>query len=92
MKITGKIEIDGVETEFLLPVDGGSTQYSQWGASTTVLGPRVELLEDLAVAAAEWAMDNLCSECKDALLDDGEGYDGRCGNCADKREKEGEEA
>lgn len=29
-----------------------------------------------------------CRDCQAVLDDDGEGYDGRCGNCADKAEKE----
>lgn len=32
----------------------------------------------------------LCSEC-DAVIDDGEGYDGKCGDCADEEESEEEE-
>jgi hypothetical protein len=31
----------------------------------------------------------LCSEC-DAVIDDGEGYDGKCGDCADEEESEEE--
>ncbi len=31
---------------------------------------------------------DLCSECR-ASLDDGEGYDGMCGDCADQDEEEG---
>lgn len=32
--------------------------------------------------------DDVCSECG-AALDDGEGYDGKCGSCADRAEEEG---
>lgn len=84
MEIQGKLTIDGRTTEFILPVGDYSIKYSQWGADTLVLGSRVDLLEAMADAVAEWAQDNLCSECHDATLDDGEGWDGKCGNCADR--------
>ncbi|AMM44238.1 hypothetical protein BJD78_gp68 [Arthrobacter phage KellEzio] len=86
MDIGGKIKIDGRETEFLLTDEGS---YIQWGADTSTLGERTDLLEKLGEAYVEWAQDNLCSECKDRTLDDGEGFNGRCGNCADRAEKEG---
>lgn len=31
--------------------------------------------------------EEVCRDCGDAYDDDGEGYDGRCGSCADKAER-----
>jgi hypothetical protein len=87
MEVGGKITIDGKTTEFLLTDEGS---YTQWGADVSTLGSRVDLLERLGEAYLEWAQENLCTSCQDALLDDGEGFNGRCGNCADKAEKEGD--
>jgi hypothetical protein len=84
--ITGKIEIGDTTTEFMLPLLNDSVTYTQWGAPTYVLGPRVDLLEKMSDGAREWAEENLCRTCKENLLDDGEGYDGECGDCADKTE------
>lgn len=86
MELKGIIEIDGRKSEFNLDAALGS--YFQWGADTSVLGERVDLLTRLSDAFNEWAQDNLCSECQDKTLDDGEGYDGLCGNCADRAEKD----
>lgn len=88
MELKGQITINGRTTEFMLLDDGG---WQQWGdADQSTLGERVDLLDGIAAAYTEWADENLCSECKDHLLDDGEGFDGRCGNCADRAEKNGE--
>lgn len=86
--IKGTIQIGDDTSEFMLPLLNDSVQYSQWGADNYVLGPRVDLLETLANAAQEWAEEHLCRTCKENLLDDNEGYDGECGNCADKTESE----
>ena len=81
----GTIDIGGVTSQFLLPLVNDSVRYSQWGASNTVLGDRVDLLDAMAGAAREWALDNLlCHICRENTVDDGEGYDGMCGDCADK--------
>ena len=85
--ITGKIEIGDTTTEFMLTMDAG---WSQWGATTPVLGERVDLMDSLGSAWTEWASENICTECQDAIINDGEGYDGKCGNCADKEEEEEE--
>lgn len=82
--VTGQVNIGGEVTEFMLPLLNDSVTYSQWGAPTFVLGPRVDLLEKMADGAREWAEENLCRTCKARLLDDGEGYDGECGDCADR--------
>lgn len=88
--IQGTIEIGDRKSEFLLPLANDSVKYSQWGADNTVLWPRADLLEVMADAAAEWVSENLCRTCHENLLDDGEGYDGECGDCADKTDQEGE--
>lgn len=82
--IKGTIEIGEDTSEFLIPLINDSMKYQQWGADNSVLGDRVELLEAVADAAQEYAQDNICRTCEAAFLDDGEGYDGECGNCADK--------
>lgn len=88
MEVSGKIELGGTATDFLLTTDGG---YVQGGAGLEALGDRVELLEVLGNAYRDWCEENLCRECEDALLNNGEGYDGKCGNCADRAEKDGED-
>lgn len=60
--VSGKIEIGGQVSEFLLPLLNDSVRYSQWGADNTVLWPRTDLLDAMAGAAREWALDNLRSE------------------------------
>ena len=85
--VQGVIEIGGRKSEFLLPLGRPDVKYSQWGADNTVLWPRADLLEVMADAAAEWVSENLCRTCGENLLDDGEGYDGECGDCADKTEE-----
>lgn len=91
-EISGKITIDGIESKFSLDLALGS--YQQWGAILSVMGDRVDLLEGLAEAFADWARDEVCKTCRDKMLNDGEGYDGECGDCADKTEaaREDEEA
>lgn len=81
MELKGKITIDGVESEFMLLDDGG---WTQWGVNQFTAGGRVDLLDTLSQAYMEWQGENLCKTCKDHLLDDGEGYDGECGDCADR--------
>lgn len=89
MQITGKVLIDGRETEFSISADGG---YRQWGGSSpAAFGERVELMDRLGAAVREWASDDLCIECMDRLLDNGEGYDGRCGVCADRDQSKNRE-
>lgn len=56
--ITGRIEIGGQASEFMLPLDNDSVMYSQWGNSNTVLWPRVDLVEGMAREAREWWADN----------------------------------
>lgn len=46
VEITGKINIDGVETEFIFHPDHGS--WSQWGGNTEQLGARVDYLDAMA--------------------------------------------
>lgn len=84
--IKGTIEIGDATSEFMLPILNDSVSYQQWGADNYVLGPRVDLLDRLADGVQLWAEENLCRTCKENLLDDGEGYDGECGDCADKTE------
>lgn len=84
MEIKGTIEIGGRTSEFMLLEDGG---WTQWGVDQIIAGQRVDLLERLSHAYMEWADENLCKTCKENLLNDGEGYDGECGDCADKTEE-----
>ncbi|QWY82822.1 hypothetical protein PP641_gp082 [Arthrobacter phage SilentRX] len=60
--IEGSIMANGRRSEFLIPLDNPDVTYSQWGADNTVLWPRVELLENMAAPAREWALDNLDRE------------------------------
>lgn len=89
--IMGKVIIGDTTTEFMLPMLNESVTFSQWGANGYVLGSRVDLMEALAEAAGEWAQDMLCRTCKENLTDDGEGYNGECGDCADRNESNKEE-
>lgn len=61
--IQGVIEIEGRKSEFLIPLVDDSVRYSQWGADNLTLWPRVDLLDGLAGAAREWALDNLRDDC-----------------------------
>lgn len=88
--ITGTIEIGDSTTGFMVPL-GGDSGWSNWGAANEVLATRVDLLDTLESAASEWASENLCRTCKENLLDDGEGYDGECGDCADRNPENREE-
>lgn len=45
--------------------------------------------DEALVAVAEYDEEERCSQCG-ANLADGEGFDGRCGNCADRAEADGE--
>lgn len=56
--VTGRIEIGGQASEFMLPLDDDSVMYSQWGADNTVLWPRVSLVEGMAEEARGWWADN----------------------------------
>ena len=49
--ISGKININGVETEFEFDADNGS--WSQWGGTVEQLGARVEYLEAMERGLAE---------------------------------------
>lgn len=82
--IQGTIEIGDATSEFLIPLANDSVGFSQWGAPNEVLWSRVALLDELSGPAREWASDNICKTCHERTLDDGEGYDGECGDCADR--------
>lgn len=82
--IQGTIDIDGRLSEFLIPLLNDSVSYSQWGAGNPTLWERTDLVEALADGARDWAEENLCKTCKESMLDDGAGYDGECGDCADR--------
>lgn len=56
--ITGKVEIDGAVSEFMLPLDNDSVGFSQWGAPDEVLWARVALLDSFAEKAREWWAEN----------------------------------
>lgn len=49
--ISGKININGVETEFEFDASNGS--WSQWGGTTEELGERVEYLEAMERGLSE---------------------------------------
>lgn len=57
--ITGKVEIGNGTSEFMLPLLDNSMGWTQWGAHNSVLGARVDLMEKLADAAREWALENM---------------------------------
>jgi hypothetical protein len=87
MEINATILIGGEERKLTLRFDSeGQPTYRQYGAHVSQLESTQGLAELLADALGEWATDELCRTCHDALLDDGEGYDGECGDCADKTE------
>ena len=56
--IMGKIEVGGQASEFMIPLDNDSVNYTQWGADNMVLWPRVELVEGMTEKAREWWLDN----------------------------------
>lgn len=56
--ITGKVEVGGQASEFMIPMDNDSVEYSQWGATSTVLWPRTDLLRAMSEQAREWWLDN----------------------------------
>jgi hypothetical protein len=56
--ITGKVEVEGAVSEFMIPLEDDSVRYSQWGAGNMALWPRVDLMEGMADAAREWYADN----------------------------------
>lgn len=57
-EITGQVNTGGQVSKFRIPLDDDSVQYTQWGASNTVLWPRVDLMGALAEAGREWWADN----------------------------------
>lgn len=84
---------DGQQRQFRIDEEGARTQ---WGNTTEALGTTVDLLDYLVKslvdaeylgtpAAEEDTLEYLdrCSNCG-GPDDDGEGYDGYCGNCADR--------
>jgi hypothetical protein len=81
LEFKGTITLAGTTSHFMMLDDGG---WTQWGVDQRAAGQRVDLLDNVASAYQEWQDENLCSVCKENMLDDGEGYDGMCGNCADK--------
>jgi len=76
-------------------LDAGESGLPSWLETTHIVGLAIWAIEHGIAGLDEF--DSLydadpdedgierCSECN-APLDDGEGYDGRCGNCADRRE------
>lgn len=56
--LTGKVEIEGAVSEFMIPLENDSVGFSQWGAPNEVLWSRVELLDTLSGPAREWWADN----------------------------------
>lgn len=64
--ITGKVEVDGAVSEFMLPLDNDSVGFSQWGAPNEVLWSRVSLLDGLSGEAREWWAANKPEEDDDA--------------------------
>lgn len=60
--ITGKVEIEGAVSEFMLPLGNDSVGFSQWGADNETLWQRVDLLENLAIKAREWWAENAPEE------------------------------
>jgi hypothetical protein len=88
VEVKGTITLNEVTTEFLLTDEGS---FMQWGGTRDQLGPRVDLLEALGLAYLEWRQENLCTTCEERLLDDGEGYNGECGDCADRNPENKEE-
>lgn len=80
---------DGQVREFSLTEDGA---WQQWGNTTEALGttgPALQaiadkLLEEDHIARSDNPQEEeKCRECE-APLDDGEGWDGFCGSCADR--------
>lgn len=65
-EITGKIVIDGVESEFRIAADAESL-YTQWGADIPVLGSRVVLLARTAQTFRTWWEQERCVECEEHL-------------------------
>jgi hypothetical protein len=73
MRITGKIEMNGTETEFSIDGDIG---WQQWGATTEVLGDRVPILEALTAGLSdcpEWQEEDeedapVCPDCDEELV------------------------
>lgn len=63
--LTGKVEIEGAVSEFMIPLDNGSVGFSQWGAPNEVLWSRVDLLDNLSGPAREWWADNRPEEDND---------------------------
>lgn len=79
---------DGQVREFSLTEDGA---WQQWGNTLEALGNTSAalqvmanaLMEDDRLASLADPEEEKCRECE-APLDDGEGWDGLCGSCADR--------
>lgn len=85
VEFSGKVILDGTTSHFMMLNDG---DWTQWGVDQQAAGRRVDLLDKVAEAYREWQDENLCRTCKERLLDDGEGYNGECGDCADRNYNE----
>lgn len=67
------------------PQDGQTGQMEGLSQQPPVLGKKKDEVE-----TDDWDKDEKCSDCGDSLADsEGEGYDGLCGDCADKAESKG---
>ncbi|CCG43339.1 hypothetical protein [Magnetospirillum molischianum] len=77
--VDGEVEIDD-------PADGIATISEGDGNGAYVLA---WVWADFSGTELNKEGDDRCSECG-ASLEDGEGYDGKCGNCADREENEDE--
>ena len=84
-EITGKIVIDGVESDFRIAADAESL-YQQWGADIPVLGQRVVLLARMAETFRDWCGEELCVECEERFRsgNDPFGIDKLCDDCINK--------
>ena len=62
----------------------------QWGEveHSRLAGTAHRKCQNCRVITLDLYDDDLCDECQDPL-DDGEGWNGLCGNCADRRERRG---
>lgn len=81
-EITGKIVMDGVESEFRMGADADSL-YTQWGAPIPELGRRVVLLHRIAEVFRLFASESLCVECvaRTASENDPFGQERLCDQC-----------
>jgi hypothetical protein len=83
--ITGKVVIDGLESEFLIAADAESL-YTQWGADIPVLGSRVVLMARMAETFRTWWEQERCSECEAHLASQNDpfGVTRLCDECISK--------